>query len=525
MSALGVCIPPSPMYGRMAVPLHCCRTPLETVLHEMSHLGFPVSERSLLKAYLFNHGAVVGDEHRSYDVYNYTTFVEESEALQIDVRLINDRLKELQHLRASLVQQGMFWSLPARDRARYSPKIHRVMWLPVAKAIRMCSPPQQRKWVNSWQAKEWHKWGLDRGREYSAGVLETLWLLQAMGSVEVVRKTCLESLLSRYDPEHLSSQLTRLLSKEVRARLGRELAAFESSHAPSLAIYPSVASPGGLQALHDQDHGARDRSARLTLRSLGLTQVTPSRHAISQVKCLSFNLNILPFGASFFGTGQGRFPKERLEAFVQEVSGRLAWLFALCHCFTVSRQMKKSDVDVVILQEVFATPALPSLCHQRFLIKRLKQLGFEHTVTSQRPTLLSMARRSATSFVPVTSLLTSNHCNCNPVALCFLAFFSFNRRKWTDSGLVIASKFPIIDSSSITFRAAGADLDAGAAKGVLQARVQTEVNQAFDIFNCHLQVCDNCCSIRFFPVLLVDLSTGVTHHLRQVCRHSLCTTA
>ena len=74
---------------------------------------------------------------------------------------------------------------------------------------------------------------------------------------------------------------------------------------------------------------------------------------------LSYNLNILPFGAGLFGGVGHDHASERLSEFVIREE--------IVHC------------DVLLLQEVFATPLLRSmLCQQQWLRARLSELGFVH---------------------------------------------------------------------------------------------------------------------------------------------------
>lgn len=105
--------------------------------------------------------------------------------------------------------------------------------------------------------------------------------------------------------------------------------------------------------------------------------------------------------------------------------------------------------DVLALQEIFRSPFMPSICNQERLMKLLRlKGGYSHFVRSPMPNLL--------------------------------------KGHITDSGLLIASKHPIVESDSFTF-SAGVALDAGAAKGVIFARVQLAEGTCVDVFNVHLQ--------------------------------------
>ena len=160
---------------------------------------------------------------------------------------------------------------------------------------------------------------------------------------------------------------------------------------------------------------------------------------VNEISLLSYNLNCLPFGVGLFSaltlgsvTDQGFASQERIEQFV--------------------RQVAQKKFDIIALQEVFATPALAPFCRQRYLIRKMRTLGYTNIVQS-RP--LGVHRRLA-------------------------------RRKWTDSGLLILSRLPIETQDDMLFPDAAIGLDAGATKGVVYARVRT-VERALHVFNCHLQ--------------------------------------
>ena len=95
---------------------------------------------------------------------------------------------------------------------------------------------------------------------------------------------------------------------------------------------------------------------------------------------------------------------------------------------------------------------MPLLCQQRYLISKMKAIGYKYIVQS-RP--LGVHRR-------------------------------IMLRKWTDSGLLILSRLPIENQDDMFFSEPGLGLDAGAAKGVVYACVRT-VERALHVFNCHLQ--------------------------------------
>lgn len=178
------------------------------------------------------------------------------------------------------------------------------------------------------------------------------------------------------------------------------------------------------------------------------------------LKALSYNLNALPFGASLFGGPGHDFRDQRLQEFVERPELR--------------------DCEVLMLQECFATPfARRMLCRQTWLRQQLEERGFVHQAVS-------------------------------PLRV-GLGYF-------TDSGLLIASKLPILESGferfagaarvvksqavagrprrsaravrtpclSVLRRAGGAHIDARAAKGILFAKLQVGSRQLY-VFNTHLQ--------------------------------------
>ncbi|KAL6079084.1 Long-chain-fatty-acid--CoA ligase 6, variant 2 [Balamuthia mandrillaris] len=145
-----------------------------------------------------------------------------------------------------------------------------------------------------------------------------------------------------------------------------------------------------------------------------------------EVKVLSYNLNLLPKGVNPVGH---RYKTARLKEFVR--------------CLP--------DYDVVALQEVFSTPFLLGWgCRQKELIRIAYKHGFSF-VRSTQPRLWDIV----------------------------------TMRKVTDSGLLILSKFPIVESGSMQFQQ-GAHMDAGAAKGGIYALLKIG-NAHLLVFNTHLQ--------------------------------------
>eukprot|EP01127_Copromyxa_protea_P011900 TRINITY_DN3049_c0_g1_i1.p1 TRINITY_DN3049_c0_g1~~TRINITY_DN3049_c0_g1_i1.p1 ORF type:complete len:1069 (+),score=113.97 TRINITY_DN3049_c0_g1_i1:26-3208(+) len=148
----------------------------------------------------------------------------------------------------------------------------------------------------------------------------------------------------------------------------------------------------------------------------------------TSVSVLSLNLNLLP-GLSLANGADHGFATERATEFL-----RMA-----------------PQYDLLLLQEVFSTPHLPFICRQQWFMSQLRMLGFSHILRGRQPSLTDLLKE----------------------------------KKWTDSGLMIASKFKILDGDDIIFHSAS-HLDAGASKGVLYAQLKIS-NDTVMVFNCHLQ--------------------------------------
>jgi len=76
------------------------------------------------------------------------------------------------------------------------------------------------------------------------------------------------------------------------------------------------------------------------------------------------------------------------------------------------------------------------------------------------------------------------------------------RFKWTDSGLLILSRFPITQTGHRIFRTAAMGVDAGASKGGIFACISVSENVQLSIFNCHLQGWLFCVACYVFRILL-----------------------
>jgi hypothetical protein len=134
-----------------------------------------------------------------------------------------------------------------------------------------------------------------------------------------------------------------------------------------------------------------------------------------KIRLLSFNCNILPTGATFFATGQGTSGAERMELILQRIE---------------SGVVEGNGYDVLALQEVFATPFLwgLGLDRQTLFLRRLYEMGYQYSSTCAWPTPLKLLREC----------------------------------KWTDGGLLIVSRIPIIASDRYVFESATKrSLDAG----------------------------------------------------------------
>ena len=90
----------------------------------------------------------------------------------------------------------------------------------------------------------------------------------------------------------------------------------------------------------------------------------------------------------------------------------------------------------------------------------------------------------------------------------------------TDSGLVIFSRLPVVETRSIRFES-GAALDAGACKGAMWARC---VVRNLDLLKCHVYFCGISCplqsSIMHFPTSFT--LRGLSLHLEDIL---MCSTA
>ena len=150
--------------------------------------------------------------------------------------------------------------------------------------------------------------------------------------------------------------------------------------------------------------------------------------------------NILPFGVATLRGHESLHSSGRLLCFLQRLRSELEQEAA--HSTTGARPRAP---DIIAVQELFASPFVPFCCAQSHAVRVMAGLGY-HAVIGPKPTVLDL----------------------------------LGRGKWTDSGLVIFSRLPVVESRSIRF-SAGAALDAGACKGAMWAR-RSAVFMAFRRF-------------------------------------------
>eukprot|EP00931_Biecheleriopsis_adriatica_P100943 TRINITY_DN76177_c0_g1_i1.p1 TRINITY_DN76177_c0_g1~~TRINITY_DN76177_c0_g1_i1.p1 ORF type:complete len:1450 (-),score=292.96 TRINITY_DN76177_c0_g1_i1:121-4470(-) len=183
-------------------------------------------------------------------------------------------------------------------------------------------------------------------------------------------------------------------------------------------------------------------------KALNCSELEPCIPGFECLSVLSFNLNILPFGAASWSAHSSEHSGARLREFLARVRQELQEEREARsrRCFGEFRAL-----DVIAVQELFASPFVPGCCSQAFLVREMAAMGY-HAVSGVKPTCFDLLLRG----------------------------------KWTDSGLVIFSRLPVVESRSIRFES-GASLDAGACKGAIWARLELVAGRFLDVFNCHLQ--------------------------------------
>ncbi|CAE8639251.1 unnamed protein product [Polarella glacialis] len=200
-------------------------------------------------------------------------------------------------------------------------------------------------------------------------------------------------------------------------------------------------------------HSAEEAFERAAKRERAIFSMSPQQWQASnywelgecvpgcrQLSLLSFNLNILAFGVSYWSPGLGEHSGSRLRGFLERVRRELE-----------AEAQSKNSLDVIALQELFASPFVPGFCSQAYAVRAMADMGYT-AVIGPKPSFLDLSLRG----------------------------------KWTDSGLVIFSRLPVVESKSLRF-AAGAAMDAGACKGAMWARIELANGRFLDVFNCHLQ--------------------------------------
>lgn len=152
------------------------------------------------------------------------------------------------------------------------------------------------------------------------------------------------------------------------------------------------------------------------------------------VKCLSYNMFMRP---PFIKNNKSDHKEVRLAGFIDV--------------------LKKSDIDVFALQEIFDL----ANGRQRRLLQAAKELGYRYYTSSVTPKWYW-----ADLFFPVTR--------------------SSRRPKLIDAGLLIISRFPIVETDAHIF-SEGNQIDAWAAKQVIYAKIQFGPQQFCHVFNTHMQ--------------------------------------
>jgi long-subunit acyl-CoA synthetase (AMP-forming) len=310
-----------------------------------------------------------------FEVYTFVAFAHDNQWLQaIDTVATNDMFEQRRRVYWKAVHDNSFASWSMERRAAEPTRIHQIEWIPIDKAVARLDP--ERKFVNDWQQHELKKY--------------------------------------RVGSRHAASRTFAFLRDLQACRTPREIQARAIE-----TVIQRIATTKNMT----QHEWRRELFARSGISNAGFFN-------LNKMQLLSYNLNILPSGNIFAGTGHDH-ADERMELFC--------------------RSLSSMQYDVIALQEVFASPFLPP-CRQRRMLRRLRDMGYVHQVVSKSPS--------------VTDLVW--------------------RKRWTDSGLVIASRFPIVDSGGFTYQSRGHHLDAGAAKGAVFAKIQFGERYLL-LFNTHLQ--------------------------------------
>lgn len=476
---------------------------------------------------------------------------ENKSTLNPDIDFINFQLTEKRRRRERLITTGAFERLSQAEQLLWSPRIVSLRWWPVKQALQALHPSNVH--INDYQRREFERLG-HSGRDVAVGTSHALKHLLEIGSFLAFQKQFLAPQLVQmpgYSTRGTSGPLlsfdharrsrswdsrlehsgvqnasgagaarhTRQLSgaqtaqvgtpvlfgdsvfTEQRARSGTAgllemsgqwlpplqpkaptaahtgtVAAGQRSLTPASATEssrgdsssPLLPLPSGRVYLQGVCSGRRhvpplrgqpfaESSNQHDAKAEQKGHAQPSEN--NSMTILSYNLNALPVGASMVSSHSSHHTGERINAFVAHLAELLE---------------QKRAPQVLALQEVFASPISPLVCFQAALLRRLDDLGFSFVARMPRPT----------------------------------AYDVLVHGKYTDSGLVVVSRLPICASDFHAFSTAGSGLDAGAAKGVVWARVLLSTTTAggpraeeddevmhaattkelvVDIFNCHLQ--------------------------------------
>ncbi|KNC48548.1 endonuclease/Exonuclease/phosphatase, partial [Thecamonas trahens ATCC 50062] len=360
-----------------------------------------------------------------YEMHTFFADVRDNpQVLGVNIGTINEYLAKRREARRKLIESGEFFRLPRMQKMALAPKLHHLEWIGVDEALEWTSP--ERRAVNAYQAREFERLGVT-AREVSRGTTATLLELRHLGSIKAIKDASLHAHLESFAVTH------SLDPAPLVAQLYSRMPASDRAGSSSRELLRPLGGEPDAGFRRASDGMRRNRSYHaLPSPKTDELPVDGGGGPAPQLRLLSYNVNVLPRGVWMFGTGQGLHASERLAAIAARIS--------------------KGNYDVLALQELFHTPLLPGDLQASF-VAQMHEAGFHHVVTSPKPSLGRMLLRS----------------------------------KVTDSGLIICSKYRIVESESLTFSSAGWGLDMGASKGVLYALVELGPRSWLHVFNCHLQ--------------------------------------
>jgi hypothetical protein len=285
-------------------------------------------------------------------------------------------------------------------------KLHRVSWMRVSDLVLSVDPGTQNRFVNDWQEREFHKYGVLK-RE-----------------IPLAEEDLLQAILLAPTPKKLLETSLETVVRQIAAT-----------------------------------KNLSETQWRNELFSRGMDTVKLFK--VNEVNLLSYNLNCLPRGV-WAGVGHNH-AVERMEHFIQVV--------------------RTKNYDVLAMQEVFASPFVFG-CRQQYFIEQLRKIGYTHHVTGVQPGLRQLLQG-----------------------------------KWTDGGIVILSKFPIVDHKAIVFKTKGASLDQGASKGCVYAKIKFG-NRFLLVFNTHLQASHSGQDGSMYPNIRKNQLTELRRFIKIVSHHS-----